>query len=390
MRSDIEFLKKAGFNLTRKHVKVEPDRWYYWCDKLGLLVWQDMPSGNNANADSRRDFENELSRMVDGLENHPSLIVWVLFNEGWGQYDTELLADWLKKLDPSRLVDSASGWTDMRAGDLNDMHNYPGPNIPTPEPRRAAVLGETGGFGLTVPNHAWSSHCWGYVMLGDGQELESRYTQSLKQVWRLHNLRGLSAVIYTQTSDVETECNGLLTYDRAVAKVEPAILAAANLGGIFQPPKKIILAAALFGRTVWKYSIEPPADNWFQSEFDASAWKEGVSGFGSAGTPGIFLNSTWTTADIWLRREFSLEAEDISGLALQVFHDEDVEIYLNGVLAAKAAGFSTDYEDLEISTDARAALRAGRNTIAVHCHQTGGGQGIDVGLILPLAPKPAN
>ena len=390
LRYDIEFLKRAGFNLARKHVKVEPDRWYYWCDKLGLLVWQDMPSGNNANADSRRDFENELSRMVDGLENHPSIIVWVLFNEGWGQYDTELLADWLKKLDPSRLVDSASGWTDMRAGDLNDMHNYPGPNIPTPEPRRAAVLGETGGFGLTVPNHAWSSHCWGYVMLGDGQELESRYTQSLKQVWRLHNLRGLSAVIYTQTSDVETECNGLLTYDRAVAKVEPAILAAANLGGIFQPPKKIILAAALFGRTVWKYSIEPPADNWFQSEFDASAWKEGVSGFGSAGTPGIFLNSTWTTADIWLRREFSLEAEDISGLALQVFHDEDVEIYLNGVLAAKAAGFSTDYEDLEISTDARAALRAGRNTIAVHCHQTGGGQGIDVGLILPLAPKPAN
>ena len=122
LRSDIEFLKKAGFNLTRKHVKVEPDRWYYWCDKLGLLVWQDMPSGNNATMDGRRDFEKELLRMVDGLENHPSIIVWVLFNEGWGQYDTKPLADWLKELDPSRLVDDASGWTDMRAGDLIDMH----------------------------------------------------------------------------------------------------------------------------------------------------------------------------------------------------------------------------------------------------------------------------
>ena len=96
MRSDIEFLKKAGFNLTRKHVKVEPDRWYYWCDKLGLLVWQDMPSGNNATVEGRRDFENELLRMVDGLGNHPSIIMWVLFNEGWGQYDTEPLAEWIK------------------------------------------------------------------------------------------------------------------------------------------------------------------------------------------------------------------------------------------------------------------------------------------------------
>lgn len=387
LRSDIEFLKKSGFNLTRKHVKVEPDRWYYWCDKLGLLVWQDMPSGNNATADGRREFENELSRLVEGLENHPSLIVWVLFNEGWGQYDTETLADWLKKLDPSRLVDSASGWTDLRVGDMNDMHNYPGPNMPPPEPRRASVLGETGGFGLVVTNHVWAAHPWGYVMLGDGEELASRYTQSLKQLWRLHNLRGLSAFIYTQTSDVETECNGLLTYDRAVAKIDSATLAAANAGGIFSPPKKIILANALFGRTTWKYTIEQPADNWAHAEFDAGGWREGVGGFGVEPTPGVFANTSWSTADIWLRREFLLDTNDIPSLALQMFHDEDAEIYLNGVLAVKAASFSTDYAEFEISAEAKATLHAGPNTIAAHCHQTSGGQGIDVGLIVPNEAK---
>ncbi len=117
LRSDIEFLKRSGFNFTRKHMKVEPERWYYWCDRLGLLVWQDMPSGDNATDEGRRGFENELLRMVGGLENHPSIAVWVLFNEGWGQYDTKPLAALLRERDPSRLVDNASGWTDMRVGD---------------------------------------------------------------------------------------------------------------------------------------------------------------------------------------------------------------------------------------------------------------------------------
>src|SRR6266478_2418752 len=144
LRYDIEMTRKLGFNLARKHVKVEPDRWYYWCDKLGLLVWQDMPSGDNASVDGRRNFESELRRMVEDLENHPSIIVWVLFNEGWGQYETERLTQWLKKMDPSRLVDNASGWTDMRVGDLVDVHSYPGPDSRPPESSRAAVLGEFG------------------------------------------------------------------------------------------------------------------------------------------------------------------------------------------------------------------------------------------------------
>jgi hypothetical protein len=203
----------------------------------------------------------------------------------------------------------------------------------------------------------------------------------------LHNLGGLSAAIYTQTADVETECNGLQTYDRAVAKIDANILRAANTGKFYKPPKKIILADALYGRSSWRYTTEKPADNWYEPEFDASAWKEGVGGFGTAGTPGIFLNTTWNTDDIWMRRAFTVTAEDISRIKFQIFHDEDVEIYLNGVLAAKLSGYITDYDEFEISREALATLHSGDNAIAVHCHQTTGGQGVDVGIIVPGAPE---
>jgi hypothetical protein len=387
LRSDIEFLKKSGFNFTRKHVKVEPDRWYYWCDKLGLLVWQDMPSGNNATPAGRRDFENELLHMVRGLENHPCVIVWVLFNEGWGQYDTKPLTDWLKNWDPTRLVDDASGWTDMRTGDLLDMHTYPGPDAPVPELRCAAVLGEFGGMGLAVQGHTWSTTFWGYVMVPDANELSVRYTQMLKQVWKLHYLRGLSAVVYTQTADVETECNGLLTYDRAVAKIAPDVLWAANRTEQSDMPKDIILADGVFGRVNWQYTTGTPPEDWFEVKFDASGWKEGPGGFGSPGTPGIIINTVWDSDDIWLRRSVTLGPEDASQLKLHIFHDEDVEVYFNGVLAAQLPGYITDYDDFDISAAAAAALHPGENTIAVHCHQTSGGQGIDVGIVIPQTVK---
>jgi len=387
LRSDIEFLKQSGFNLTRKHVKVEPDRWYYWCDKLGLLVWQDMPSGNNSTLESRRDFEAELLHLVAGLQNHPSIIVWVLFNEGWGQYDTERLTQRLKALDPSRLVNNASGWTDMRVGDLIDMHSYPGPDCPAAEPRRAAVLGEFGGLGLPVDGHSWSSRCWGYIDLKNSQELGKRYTRAFKQVWALHNFRGLNAAVYTQTTDVETECNGLLTYDRAVTKIDPAVMLAANRGNFPGPPMRVIVPDAMVGRTKWKYTTENPGDEWFKPEFDASAWLEGFGGFGGEGAPGSYPNTAWKTSDIWLRNQFPLAPDELKGLKLRVYHDEDATVYLNGVLAAKLPGFITDYDEVEISDEAAAALRAGQNIIAVHCHQTTGGQGVDVGVLVPQAEK---
>jgi hypothetical protein len=383
LRYDIEITRKLGFNLIRKHVKVEPARWYYWCDKMGLLVWQDMPSGDNATPEGRRQFETELLQMVRELHAHPSIVTWVLFNEGWGQYETERLTQMLKSADPSRLVNNASGWTDMRVGDLIDVHSYPGPDSPDPETRRASVLGEFGGLGLSVTGHVWSANFWGYRTMANADELNNRYAALLKQVWSLHDLRGLSAAVYTQTTDVETECNGLLTYDRAVLKLDAARTLAANRGDDRGPRMKVVLPDAQLGRSLWRYTTAKPGDDWFRPGFDVTAWKEGASGFGTGITPGARVNTLWETSDIWLRREFSLPAEDIAGLKLRVYHDEDAEIYLNGVLALKLTGFFTEYREFEIAPEAARALRPGNNTIAVHCHQTNGGQCIDVGVLTP-------
>jgi Glycosyl hydrolases family 2, sugar binding domain/Glycosyl hydrolases family 2, TIM barrel domain/Glycosyl hydrolases family 2 len=385
LRYDIEFLKQAGFNLARKHVKVEPERWYYWCDKLGLLVWQDMPSGNNSTPEGRTRFEAELQRMVEGRRNHPSIILWVLFNEGWGQYDTERLAQWLKGLDASRLVTDASGWTDKRVGDVIDAHSYPGPESPSPEADRAAVLGEFGGLGLGVDEHTWSKRFWGYQAMSDRQTLTARYVALLDRLWTLKDSFGLSAAVFTQTTDVETECNGLMTYDRAVCKLDLPQVCAANRGERRDHRFRVIATDALYGRATWLYLTQQPGGDWFKPVFDATGWKEGLAGFGTQGTPGALVRTTWDTADIWLRRQFTLNHEDVSRIRLQIHHDEDAEVYLNGVLAAKAAGFVTDYGELNISPEAAATLKPGANLLAVHCHQTTGGQFIDVGLVVPTA-----
>jgi hypothetical protein len=388
LRFDIEYLKRAGFNLARKHVKVEPDRWYYWCDKLGLLVWQDMPSGNNTTPDGRTQFEIELQRMVERRFNHPAIIVWVLFNEGWGQYDTERLVPWLKSLDPTRLVDDASGWTDKRVGDLIDMHSYPGPECPPGEMDRASVLGEFGGLGLGLPGHTWSTNFWGYLKLTNAATLEARHAELLDRVRILRDAFGLSAAVYTQTTDVETECNGLMTYDRAISKLDPDRLRKLNQSENQNPPLRVIVPDARYGRVSWKYTTADPGPTWQLPDFDDSAWKKGFGGFGTAEiTPGAIVGTTWNTADIWLRREFTLGTEDLRDAQIQVHHDEDAEIYFNGVLAAQFDGFSVQYFETNINTDAMDTLKPGLNRMAVHCHQTTGGQFIDVGIVIPRAAK---
>jgi galactose mutarotase len=220
-RHDLETLKRLGFNLVRKHVKVEPARWYYWCDRLGLLVWQDMPSGENDTPAGKANFGAELERVVDALRNHPSIVMWVPFNEGWGQHDTGRIVAWLKAHDPTRLVDDASGWTDRGAGDVMDMHDYPGPAMPALEPHRAAVLGEFGGLGLPLPGHLWNERsAWGYRRYATTDSLWSAYRGLMVRLRPLVSA-GLAAAVYTQTTDVESEVNGLMTYDRAVMKLPP-------------------------------------------------------------------------------------------------------------------------------------------------------------------------
>lgn len=238
LRYDVEVTKKLGFNMVRKHVKVESARWYYWCDKLGLLVWQDMPNGDHnigekdpdfkRSNESAAQFEIELTNVIDALRNCPSIVMWVPFNEGWGQYDTVRIAEWIKKHDPTRLVNNVSGWADRGAGDVHDIHVYPGPAAPANEPNRAAVLGEFGGLGLPLEGHTWQAKKnWGYRNLKTRRDLYGAYSGLINKLKRLID-KGLCAAVYTQTTDVETEVNGLMTYDRAVIKMDIGKVAAAN------------------------------------------------------------------------------------------------------------------------------------------------------------------
>lgn len=385
LRYDIEMTKRLGFNMARKHVKVEPDRWYYWCDKLGLLVWQDMPAGSNATPESRKQYEAELARMIEGRGNHPSIIMWVVFNEGWGQYDTERVTALAKSLDPTRLANNASGWTDRKAGDVIDMHNYPGPGSPAPEPTRAAVLGEFGGLGLGLKGHTWAKEFWGYQGMSGVAGLTSRYVGLWNRAWELMKDPGLCAAVYTQTTDVETECNGVMTYDRAIVKPYLAEAAAAARG---EHPRVNVRAETLRpvvptseqAGLAWRYTTDQPGDGWEKPGFADGGWKSGEGGFGTSSTPGAIVRTEWSSGDIWMRREVEITGRLPKAPVLRIHHDEDAEVYINGVLAAKLSGFAQSYGPAEILPEAIRALRPGKNLLAVHCRQTGGGQYIDLGI----------
>jgi beta-galactosidase/beta-glucuronidase len=245
MRWEISWLRQAGFNMLRKHIKVEPARYYYHCDKLGMLIWQDMPSGfnhalRNHRPDagepvrlsvSREQHELELRRMIGRLYNAPSIILWVIHNEGWGQYESPALAQWVKAIDPSRLVNANSGWLDMNVGDLFDIHTYqPEPLKPDPKSDRAIVIGEYGGVGLPVAGHLWnpSMRNWGYQTYQDKAAYIAALRKKVEALVPMKSQLGLSAAVYTQTTDVEGEVNGLMTYDRKVIKAEPALLRELN------------------------------------------------------------------------------------------------------------------------------------------------------------------
>jgi hypothetical protein len=389
LQHDLRFLKSAGFNLVRKHVKIEPDRWYYWCDKLGLLVWQDMPSGNNNTPEARERFEAELQRMVLQLRNHPSIVTWVIFNESWGQFDSERMTRSLKELDPSRLVDCASGWTDKHVGDLSDAHSYPIPDAPPADSRRAIVIGEFGGLGLPLPGHQWSPDSWSYQMLLDEHAVEGWYYYLMQEVWAQKESRGLSAAIYTQTTDVETECNGLLSYDRKVVKIPADRLLAMNSGEIYRQTMHVLLTNAVFGEPVWKYTFDKPPPEWNTTAFDDSHWKEGTGGFGTAFTRGSRVHTEWNSSDIWLRRSFVLGGADWSNAKFYLHHDKSVEIYLNGVEALVTKSYLVNYAPFDIAPAALATLHPGTNFIAVHCDQTLGGQFIDVGIVTFESPPSA-
>lgn len=234
---DIEKTKELGYNMIRKHVKVEPARWYYYCDKLGMIVWQDMPSGDRGpqwqmheyfsgaervrSAESEANFRKEWKEIIDYLWSYPSIGVWVPFNEAWGQFKSPEIAEWTKAYDPSRLVNPASGGNHYMTGDMLDIHHYPHPRLTMLDTHRATVLGEYGGIGLVERDHLWEpDRNWGYVRMNSPEEVTDEYEKYAGMLEKLIG-RGYSAAVYTQTTDVEVEVNGLMTYDRKVMKVDP-------------------------------------------------------------------------------------------------------------------------------------------------------------------------
>ena len=259
LRADVALVKTLGCNMLRKHVKVEPARFYYECDRQGLIVWQDVPNGGRpvgemlsflailsgkikrrddrllwragrSSAAAREDYRRELREMVDHLHSFPCVCAWVPFNEGWGQFDSVRVARWLRSYDPTRPVDHASGWFDHGGGQMRSLHVYfkslPGSE---PEGERALVLSEFGGYSLRLPGHEWDPSAeFGYRKLDSPGALTEAYVDLLQRELLPWIRRGLSAAIYTQTTDVETEVNGFVTYDRSVGKMDLGRLSAVH------------------------------------------------------------------------------------------------------------------------------------------------------------------
>ena len=389
---DIEMTRRMGFNMCRKHVKVEPERWYHHCDKAGLLVWQDMPNGDRNigpnDPDITREprseaiYRKELRALIEGKRNHPCIVVWVPFNEGWGQFQTNRILEETKKMDPTRLVDGPSGWADRKGGDMQDAHVYPGPGMPPLEPKRAAVLGEYGGLGLPIDGHLWlQKGNWGYQSFKDRASLANAYKNLNHRLGALVG-RGLAAAVYTQTTDVEVEVNGLMTYDRAILKLPPE--AREWNERLYQPLPEFtdLLPTAVTKAEPWRFSTAKPADGWQKSGFDDSGWKTGLGGFGTEGTPNARIGTVWDTHEIWVRRPFRLEEVPQGQLALDIHHDEDAVVFLNGVQIADLNGYTSGYDVILLDGKALEALKVGDNILAIHCRQTRGGQYIDAGLLI--------
>lgn len=247
--ADIAKAKELGFNMLRKHIKVEPARWYYHCDRIGMLVWQDMPSGDNnwgrkyknymrdyvdnievenlVTIKARENYKKEWGEIIDALYSHPCIVMWIPFNEGWGQFETQKIAEWTKFRDPSRILNPASGGNFYHTGEVLDQHHYPAPSMHLYDPSKVNVVGEYGGIGYAVKGHLWQEgDNFGYeALMKNQQETTSKYIEYLEMLKKLDKYSG---AVYTQFSDVEGEINGLNTYDRKKVKVDESTVRKAN------------------------------------------------------------------------------------------------------------------------------------------------------------------
>ena len=414
MISDIDYLKAAGFNMIRKHIKIEPRRYYHHCDKIGMLMWQDQvsmgygpqskPKGSNPPwtrmaphptdgvwpDDAHEQFITEYKRMVDHLRDVPCIAVWSPFNEAWGQHRTMEVGKMAVAYDRTRPVNIASGGNFYPIGDIADEHRYPDPGFPLDDKRfdnYVKVVGEFGGHGMPVEGHLWNKNSpnWGYGGLPKNlEEWKQRYVRSIQILASLRK-QGVSAGVYTQTTDVEVEINGLRTYDRE-NKVDPSWLKPFSEMLLNTPDvaiSTVIVPTSEKEAQSWRFTTDSPATGWENVDFDDAAWKSGKGGFGSSVVENAKVGTPWTNDDIWLRRECEIRSLPKGRVVLRLFHDEDAEVFINGREIARVNGFVNGY--LEFSIPGENILRTGRNVIAIHCHQIEGGQFIDAGVLVETA-----
>jgi hypothetical protein len=394
LKYDLQKTKDFGFNMVRKHIKVEPYRWYYWADKLGLMIWQDMPSPNSYTGRAfppppvdTIEFRKELTRLVQTHWNSPCIITWVTFNEGQaqGQQNTPSLVRMVKELDPSRLVNQASGGSWFNAGDYLDVHSYPDPDA-LPTTTQVVANGEYGGIGYIIPGHTWSQRPT-YIMIDKLKDYTDLFNSYSRDLAYLKTNRGLSAAVYTETTDVESELNGLLTYDREVVKAPEATIKASNDLAIHG---SVTLTTVLPTSQNWKYTFEKPDTAWLTPAFNDAAWQSAPGGFAARVPANVRPNMTptgvksvWATNDIWMRQEFpASNVTDIKNLVLNIRHQDDCDVYINGVKAAHIAGHSRNYTIEDINDAGKKAFKPnGKNIIAMHCHANRMGY-IDAGISL--------
>ena len=401
MLFDIRTMKEIGFNMVRKHIKIEPDRWYYLCDREGLLVWQDLPSGNvvaGYEEIAKANFKADAVRIIKAIKNHPSIVHWVVFNEGWGQFDTPevtaLVQGTVNRLSPSRfgkasLICNASGWTDHEIGDIIDTHSYPHPSCPS-NASRAAVCGEMGGITLKEPGHIWPGGDFQYTVVETKSDFTDYFNMLCDEIKDLYYM-GLNAAVYTQIADVEIEKNGFLTYDRKVLKTDNPAKIRAKLKEVIDMPHsdmKItpIISTSASHRYNWRYTMDADVPrHWYEKGFDDSSWPLGEAAFGAnVGSSQNLVGTAWNTNNIVMRRWFKLgelSPEAIEAMRFIIFHDDDIEVYINGVWAASRGGYTGGYIPVDISDQAKAALRPGEwNLIAIRGKQGSGGQIMDLGI----------
>ena len=414
MAYDIMFLKAAGFNTIRKHIKVEPRRYYTYCDRVGMLMWQDQvsncqdghqprwtflepnPESITWPEDAHAQYMKELKQMVDSLYSHPCIVQWVPFNERWGQHQSMEVGKWIVDYDPTRQINICSGGNWHPVGHVVDNHAYPHPGFPFDLGKNGRfddyvkVVGEFGGHGFPVEGHLWNPGMrnWGYGGLPKNKdEWKQRYATSINIMCGL-KMRGIAGAIYTQTTDVEGEINGLITYDRMekvetswLKKLSDMLLSTPDDGKI-----KALLPTAAETVQAWKYTTSEPAGDWMKPDFNDSDWKTSDAGFGTESTPNTTVKTIWDSSNIWVRKSFNLSSIPQGLVTLNIYHDEDAVVYLNGKKIADLQGYTNNYVPIILKDDAKAAFKTGKNVIAISCKQTMGGQYIDAGISV-ISPK---